>query len=325
MNNNTRLLLAIGKIRGIGVKTLCQIRECDLECITSTHELLSFLQSDRFPLKRKSIKEIQLDAVKNALNMADSVIENCESNGISIISSFDRNLYPDRLRRLEDYPPYFFAKGNIECLKKEGIAVIGTREPSEIGRKWGTRIAELFTENGLTVISGLAVGSDACGHTGCLNKGGETIAVLPSPIENVYPSENRKLLSEILDKGGCAISEYPAGAFMNRSNFVARDRLQSGLAIGVTVIETGITGGTWHAVNTGFKLGLPVSFLGYSKEHYTVFKNARGNEIGINEKGGYSIHDSKTANEFIQLCKYKDMSGLASEIGIGLGLQDNLF
>lgn len=322
MNNTTRLLLAIGKIKGIGVKTLCQIRECDLECITSDHELLSFLQSDSFPLKTKSIKEIQLNAVKNALNMADSIIENCESNGISIISSFDRDLYPNRLRRLEDYPPYFFAKGNVDCLKKEGIAVIGTREPSEMGRRWGTRIAELFTENGLTIISGLAIGSDTCGHLGCLNKGGETIAVLPSPIENVYPAENRKLLIEILDKGGCAISEYPAGTFMNRANFVARDRLQSGLAIGVTVIETGITGGTWHAVNTGMKLDIPVSFLGYPREHYAAFDNARGNEAGINEKGGYSIHDGRTANEFIQLCRHNDKSGLVST---SLEVQEKLF
>lgn len=325
MNNTTRLLLAIGKIRGIGVKTLCQIRECDLVCITSAHELLSFLQSDSFPLKRKSIKELQINAVKNALDIADSIIENCEGNGISIISSFDRELYPDRLRRLEDYPPYFFAKGKLDCLKKGGIAVIGTREPSEMGKRWGTRIAELFTENGLTIISGLAIGSDTCGHLGCLNKGGETIAVLPSPIENVYPAENRKLLSEILDKGGCAISEYPMGTLMNKVNFVARDRLQSGLAIGVTVIETGITGGTWHAVNTGFKLGIPVSFLGYPDEHYAAFDNARGNEVGINDKGGYSIHDSRTANDFIQLCRYSDKSGLASEIKTGLGVQEKLF
>ena len=303
MRHTTRLLLAIGKIKGVGVKTLAQISESDISHITDAGELLSYVHSERFPLKRKNIKELKLDAVNNALNMVDATLESCEKNGIQVISVFDRDIYPERFRRLEDYPPYFFAKGNIECLKKEGIAVIGTRKPSDIGRRWGTRIAELFTENGFTVISGLAVGSDTCGHIGCLNKHGETIAVLPSPIENVYPAENKKLLCQILDNGGCAISEYPAGAFMSKSNFVARDRLQSGLAVGVTVIETGVTGGTWHAVNTGFKLGIPVAFLGYSDSHYLEFENARGNRLGIEEKGGYSIYDSETAKVFMSLCR----------------------
>ena len=119
----------------------------------------------------------------------------------------------------------------------------------------------------------------------------------------MYPAENKKLLCQILDNGGCAISEYPAGAFMSKSNFVARDRLQSGLAVGVTVIETGVTGGTWHDVNTGFKLGIPVAFLGYSDSHYLSFENARGNRLGIEEKGGYSICDSETAKGFMNLSR----------------------
>ena len=303
MNNTTRLLLAIGKIRGVGIKTLNQISECDISYITGAGELLSYLHSESFPLKRKNIRELPLEAIKNALSMADATIEACEKNKIEIITSFDSTLYPERLRRLMDYPPYFFAKGNLKCLNKEGIAVIGTREPSETGRKWGTRIAELFTENGFSVISGLAIGSDTCAHKGCLNKNGETIAVLPSPIDNVYPAENRDLLSEIIAGGGCAITEYSPGSLVSRANFVARDRLQSGLAIGVTVIETGVTGGTWHAVNTGFKLGIPVAFLGYSDSHYLAFENARGNRLGIEEKGGFSIYDSETAEVFMSLSR----------------------
>ena len=92
MNNTTRLLLAIGKIRGVGIKTLNQISECDISYITGAGELLSYLHSESFPLKRKNIRELPLEAIKNALSMADATIEAGEKNKIEIITSFDSTL-----------------------------------------------------------------------------------------------------------------------------------------------------------------------------------------------------------------------------------------
>ena len=94
MRHTNRLLLAIGKIKGVGVKTLAQISESDISHITDAGDLLSYVHSERFPLKRKNIKDLKLDAVNNALNMVDATLESCEKNGIQVISVFDGDIYP---------------------------------------------------------------------------------------------------------------------------------------------------------------------------------------------------------------------------------------
>lgn len=305
MDTINRIYLAISNLKGIGVKTLIQIPYGVISTLSDELDIHAYIQSDNFPLKRKSIKELTIDDVKTALKKAEDTIQNSESHRVSIITVFDAK-YPDQFKRLDNYPPIFFAKGNVDALKEDSVAVIGTREPSEIGKKWGTRLSELLTLKGFNIVSGLALGSDSCGHRGSINVGGKTIAVLPCSLEQVYPTSNKNLLEEILGHDGCAISEYPVGAAMNKSNFVERDRLQSGLALGVAVIETGIVGGTWHAINTAIKMNIPVGFLDYGDEHYKLFECSAGNKVGIVERGGIALKDSSSIDAFINRCRNLD-------------------
>ncbi len=129
------------------------------------------------------------------------------------------------------------------------IAIIGTTKPTEYGKKTAYRIAERVAEAGLNVISGLARGIDTEAHKGCINAGGRTLAFLPSPIDNIYPPENRELANKIIENNGCILSEYPSGTKMSKYHFIARDRLQAGFSKKIIVIETPEKDGTMHTVN----------------------------------------------------------------------------
>ena len=299
-------LLALNSLKGVGKKTLNEVPLDILQSIKEEKDLLAYIQSKEFPFQRKNIQSLSLGDVASAYVAAEKIIRDCENNDIALITKFDTEKYPKRFFRLEDHPPFFFAKGNADCLKKTGIAVIGTREPSNTGKTWGTRLAEVFAEQRYTVISGLALGCDTCGHQGCLNGNGETIAVMPCPLDKVVPPQNEKLLEKILKHNGCAISEYPIGAFTSKASFVERDRLQSGLAIGVAVIETGIQGGTWHAVNTAFRIKIPVGFLEFSEQHYAQVENSTGNKLAIEAKGCCGLKDQNSIRDFLIQCCLKD-------------------
>ena len=302
-------LLALNSLKGVGKKTLNEVPLGVLQSIKEEKYLLAYIQSKEFPLQRKNIQVLSLSDVSAAYDGADKLVMDCKNKGITLITKFDAEKYPQRFFRLADYPPFFFAKGNVDCLKKTGIAVIGTREPSNTGKTWGTRLAEVFAEQGYTVISGLALGCDTCGHQGCLNGNGETIAVMPCPLDKVVPPQNEKLLDKIIKHNGCAISEYPIGAFTSKASFVERDRLQSGLAIGVAVIETGTQGGTWHAVNTAFKIKIPVGFLQFSEHHYAQVETSKGNKLAIEEKGCHGLKDQNSIRDFLIQCCLNDTTG----------------
>ena len=126
------------------------------------------------------------------------------------------------------------------------IAIVGTREPTQYGAESARKLGGIFAKEGFVVVSGLATGIDAQAHKGALDANGMTIAVLAHGLHTVYPPENKKLANKILDKNGALVSEYPWDKNSSRYSFVERDRIQSGLSLGVFVVETGIGGGTMH-------------------------------------------------------------------------------
>ena len=140
--------------------------------------------------------------------------------------------------------------GNIDAIHRDCIAIVGTREPTEYGITAAKRLGALFAESGYTVVSGLANGIDTAAHQGALEVDGLTVAVLASGLDTVYPIKNKELAGAILKNNGALVSEYSWGTMVNRSYFVARDRIQSGLSLGVFVVETGIKGGTMHTVKS---------------------------------------------------------------------------
>lgn len=157
--------------------------------------------------------------------------------------------YPSLLRLIKDPPPILWVRGNIGVLQTGNtIAVIGTRKPTRKGFQTGYRVAFRFAQFGYTIVSGLAEGIDTAAHIGALDAGGVTVAVFGTPLDQVYPRQNRRLAERIVESGGTLISEYAIGTRPHRSFFVKRDRIQSGLSLAVIPVQTDVTGGTMHTV-----------------------------------------------------------------------------
>jgi len=152
--------------------------------------------------------------------------------------------YPERLREIYDPPTALWVRGDPKLLSRPAIAVVGTRHPTP----YGTGIAELLSRDlaarGLLIVSGMARGIDSSAHKGALVARKPTIAVWGTGIDVVYPRENRKLAEEILATGGAIVTELPMGTFPAPQNFPRRNRILSGLSVGVLVVEAGENSGT---------------------------------------------------------------------------------
>ena len=147
--------------------------------------------------------------------------------------------YPEQLRNIYAPPLKLYILGNKEILNKIGIAIVGTRNASEYGKKVALQISKDLSAIGINVISGLAVGIDTYAHLGSLQKNciGKTIAVLGSGLDEIYPKQNIELAKQIIKSGGCIISEYKLGTKPERLHFPQRNRIISGLSKGVLVVE----------------------------------------------------------------------------------------
>ena len=144
--------------------------------------------------------------------------------------------YPALLREIFDPPLLLYARGRLELLAELMLAVVGTRRPTPYGVNVSERLAGDLSHAGLTIVSGMARGIDTAAHRGALTVGGDTIAVLGCGVDVVYPSENRKLMAEVAAKG-LILSEFPMGAIAFPQNFPIRNRIISGMSLGVLVVE----------------------------------------------------------------------------------------
>jgi DNA processing protein len=158
------------------------------------------------------------------------------------VVTFDSPEYPAMLRQIEDAPAVLFVKGRIEDEDKFAIAIVGSRKTTSYGRLVAERLSSELAGAGFTIVSGMARGIDTVSHIGSMQSGGRTIAVLGSGIDRVYPPENRSLMERIAGSG-YVVSEYPFGTGPNRENFPRRNRLISGLSLGVVVVEAAVGSG----------------------------------------------------------------------------------
>jgi DNA processing protein len=147
-------------------------------------------------------------------------------------------LYPSNLKNIPDAPPLLYMRGEILPEDRQAIAVVGSRTFTDYGRRATERIVGHLAELGLTIVSGLARGIDSCAHRAALRAGGRTIAVFGCGLDRIYPGENVKLADEILASGAW-LSEFPLGTRPDPVNFPRRNRLISGLSLGVVVVEAG--------------------------------------------------------------------------------------
>lgn len=161
-----------------------------------------------------------------------------EASGVSVLT-WESEAYPDLLREIPASPPVLFLRGQYEPIDRWAIAVVGTRRLSAYGRQVTRDLVEGLVRNGITIVSGLARGIDAVAHRTALEEGGRTIAVMASGIDKVYPAEHRDMAREIVNGHGVIVTDYPYGAEPESAHFPARNRLISGLSLGVLVVEAG--------------------------------------------------------------------------------------
>ncbi len=150
----------------------------------------------------------------------------------------DDGIYPALLREIQDPPITLYVTGNwMECFESPCIAVVGSRRASTYGQNAANMIARDLAQKGVTIVSGLARGIDAAAHRGALEAKGKTIAVIGTGIDQVYPRDHKDLVDEILEGGGAIVSEFPLKTPPAPQNFPYRNRVISGLSLGVCVVE----------------------------------------------------------------------------------------
>ena len=174
--------------------------------------------------------------------------------------SIKNNEYPNQLKNIYDPPAKLYVLGNRYILNQKNFAIVGSRKATEYGKKVAMQISKELSENGLNIVSGLAIGIDSYAHLGCLQvkDAGKTIAVLGSGLDVIYPKENRKLAEQIINSGGCIISEYPIGSKIEKNNFPQRNRIISGLSEGILVVEASKKSGALITAEFGIEQGKEV-------------------------------------------------------------------
>ncbi|MBI3895614.1 MAG: DNA-protecting protein DprA [Acidobacteria bacterium] len=162
-------------------------------------------------------------------------IEQARQQGIRFLTIREAD-YPPRLREIFDPPLVLYVRGEMALLRAHAVAIVGTRRATPYGRAMAERLAGDLASRGLAIVSGLARGVDSAAHRATLDAGGKTVAVLGSGADVIYPSENKKLFERILEQGAI-VSEFPLGSFPAPQNFPIRNRIISGLSLGVVVVE----------------------------------------------------------------------------------------
>ncbi len=182
-------------------------------------------------------------ALGQSLEKANEEVVRAAAAGAHIVTLDDPD-YPSALREIYDPPTTLYVRGDVAILSQPGIGVVGTRHPTPYGLGMAERLGCDLGGRGLIIFSGMARGVDTAAHRGCLNAHGRTVAVFGTGVDVLYPKENAKLADQILAGGGALVSEFPMSTFAAPQNFPIRNRIISGMSVGVLVVEAGEYSGT---------------------------------------------------------------------------------
>lgn len=240
--------LALSTIPGIGGKTARRL----IERFGSLPAVFNADDDDLSSIPR--ITPEIVSGLRNApLDQLDADLCDLRSEGIRLLA-WDSDDYPANLLKADDAPPILFLMGTIEAADDRAVAVIGSREAAEESVEWARRLAREFARLGFTIISGLALGVDAAAHEGALDASGRTLAVLGSGIRHIHPRSNQSLAERIIESGGLLSELHPNTPVQGR-NLMARDRIVSGLSLGVIVVEAGLKSGSLDTASKARKQG----------------------------------------------------------------------
>lgn len=245
------LLFGLNEVEGIGWKSIDKIRRSGF----LTDQAFSCRAGDWEKIGLGAKMSKRLEEVYNQEWIYGRHILMKES-GIQMVTLLDEE-YPALLRETPQPPWVLYYRGTLSLASSPSIAMVGTRIPTAYGRKVGEMLAEQLCEAGLTVVSGLARGIDSICHEAALRISGNTIAVVATGLDKVYPPENRELENTI-SRSGLVISEYPIGTKSHPGLFPQRNRIIAGLTLGTIVVEADIRSGSLITADAALEAGRDV-------------------------------------------------------------------
>ncbi|MBQ0724870.1 MAG: DNA-processing protein DprA [Cycloclasticus sp.] len=245
--NEQRHWLTLWRVKGVGAKNFISL----LDVFSHPKRVLAASLSE---LKNAGVSAELAGRIQRIdPSEADADIKWLENDDCHLMCWHDDD-YPGLLKEIHDPPPVLFIRGDRSLLSSLQIAIVGTRNPSALGLKTTRAFANSFTAMGLTVTSGLALGIDQAAHQGAIDISGKTIAVAATGLDRVYPASNRGLAEKIIVTGAL-VSEFPIETHPQAGYFPRRNRIISGLSLGVLVVEATIKSGTLvtarHAIEQG--------------------------------------------------------------------------
>jgi DNA processing protein len=212
-------------------------------------------------------------------------------------------LFPKQLLKCSSFPQTLYVRGDAGILSEDCIAVIGQRDASERYNKIAYKVGSILAKNGYVVLNGLAIGCDKNAILGALSQGGKVVAVLPCGLDSIYPASCKEIAEDIIDKGGCLVSQYPVGVMPEKYRFVERDKLQAKLSNKVIVISAKKSGGTMHTVSFAVKEGRKIGcFLERD------ISSPEGNSFIYEKFNSCRITDNDTLLNFMSLKDEKQLS-----------------
>jgi DNA processing protein len=230
MDESTQFWLAITQVEGLGVRGAHRL----IEHFGSPHAayMASLTELEGCGVPANVAQAIFAQA---GLKEAEKEIEAAAKAGCQLLV-YDSEDYPPLLKQIPDPPLVLYVRGDAKFLSQYAVAIVGTRKPSAYGSSVAHRLAHDLAERRLVVVSGMARGIDSAAHRGALEASGKTVAVLGSGLDVIYPRENKRLAEEIVESGAM-ITEFPLGTGPTPENFPIRNRIISGLSLGVVVVE----------------------------------------------------------------------------------------
>jgi DNA processing protein len=217
-------------------------------------------QATRAELEHLRLKPEAVESImaRDLFDHAASEIERTRNMGADILL-LDDGVYPSLLREIFDPPVTLYVKGEwAVALDQPCVGIVGSRRSSTYGQNAAVMLARDLASRGVTVISGLARGIDAAAHRGALEAGGRTVAVMGTGLDEIYPRDHRRLAEEILESGGALVSEFPLGTPPAPQNFPYRNRVISGLSLGVVIVEAAENSGSLITARLALEQGREV-------------------------------------------------------------------
>lgn len=211
------------------------------------------------------------------------------------------SIYPEKLRKIKEPPEALYLEGNTQLLNSTSLAIVGARNCSENGIRIATKFATELSTTGITIVSGLAKGIDAIAHASSYDKKGKTIAVLPSGLNKIFPEENIELYEKILENDGLIVTEYPPNVEADSKKFLQRNRIVSGLSLGLFIVEAFSRSGTSNTAKNARQQGKIVFTVPHE------IWDSRG--VGTNRQikhGAKLITDSSEILDYLKLTKFRN-------------------